>query len=193
MTFVIRALPDIVMEFRMGRRVMNSRMVRVLVAAVLRWFRVAFIPTMVVLCFCNQLSAQDMERAAAYCKAHPNSVYGVPGAPDSVDCSKPAANAKPSQVAIGAPRGCDKNISFAVAEGGQIVPGTPSFAQKWVAKNQKKYAGTLFFPSTRFASCELPVGILDLAVGLEWNLPNRKNQHQHEHEHDACVRQRNRH
>jgi hypothetical protein len=40
--------------------------------------------------------------------------------------------------------GCDKNISFAVAEGGQIISRVPSFADKWISKNQKKYAGLCF-------------------------------------------------
>ena len=40
--------------------------------------------------------------------------------------------------------GCVKNISFAVAEGGQIVSRAPQFTQKWIEKNQKKYAGLCF-------------------------------------------------
>jgi len=40
--------------------------------------------------------------------------------------------------------GCDKNISFAVAGGGQIVSRVPAFAEKWISKNQKKYAGLCF-------------------------------------------------
>jgi len=49
---------------------------------------------------------------------------------------------------------CKKNISFAVAGGGQIVPRMPDFAQKWVAKNQKKYAGLCFsqVPDSRAAN-----------------------------------------
>jgi hypothetical protein len=43
--------------------------------------------------------------------------------------------------------GCAKNISFAVAEGGQIVSRVPQFTQKWIQKNQKKYSG-LFFSQT---------------------------------------------
>ncbi len=42
------------------------------------------------------------------------------------------------------PGGCAKNISFAVAEGGQIVSRAPQFTQKWIEKNQKKYAGLCF-------------------------------------------------
>lgn len=40
--------------------------------------------------------------------------------------------------------GCAKNISFAVAEGGQIVPRVPKFTQKWIEKNQRKYTGLCF-------------------------------------------------
>ena len=40
--------------------------------------------------------------------------------------------------------GCAKNISFAVADGGQIVSRTPQFTQKWIEKNQKKYSGLCF-------------------------------------------------
>jgi hypothetical protein len=40
--------------------------------------------------------------------------------------------------------GCAKNISFAVAEGGQIVSRAPQFTQKWIQKNQKKYSGLCF-------------------------------------------------
>jgi hypothetical protein len=68
--------------------------------------------------------------------------------------STTAANGKPSQVAVGAPRACDKNVSFAVAEGGQIVSRVPAFADKWISKNQKKYAGLCFSqaPDSRAAN-----------------------------------------
>ena len=39
---------------------------------------------------------------------------------------------------------CDKNISFAVAESGQIVSRVPAFAQKWISSNQKHYRGLCF-------------------------------------------------
>jgi hypothetical protein len=39
---------------------------------------------------------------------------------------------------------CDKNISFAVAGGGQVVSRVPSFADKWISKNRKKYPGLCF-------------------------------------------------
>jgi YD repeat-containing protein len=39
---------------------------------------------------------------------------------------------------------CGKNISFAVAEGGQIVSRAPGFTQKWISKNQKQYPGLCF-------------------------------------------------
>ena len=88
---------------------------------------------------------------------------------------------------------CEKNVSFAVAEGGQIVPRVPAFADKWISKNQKKYAGLCFSQAPNSQGGELPVGIFDLAVSLQRNLSRRKNQHQHEYQHDTCVRQRNCH
>lgn len=39
---------------------------------------------------------------------------------------------------------CERNISFALAEGGQIRSAVPVFADKWVAKNQKHYDGLCF-------------------------------------------------
>src|ERR1700722_14336292 len=39
---------------------------------------------------------------------------------------------------------CGKYISFAVAEGGQIVSDAPGFTQKWISKNQKQYPGLCF-------------------------------------------------
>ena len=48
------------------------------------------------------------------------------------------------QFATGAKSGCEKNISFAMAEAGQIVPRVPSFAQKWTKKNQSKHPGLCF-------------------------------------------------
>ena len=49
---------------------------------------------------------------------------------------------------------CEKNVSFAVAEGGQIVPRVPAFADKWISKNQKKYAELCFSqtPNSRAAN-----------------------------------------
>lgn len=35
---------------------------------------------------------------------------------------------------------CKKNISFAVAEGGQPVPDVPKFASKWISNKQKQHA-----------------------------------------------------
>lgn len=48
----------------------------------------------------------------------------------------------------------DKNISFAVAEAGQIVSRVPAFAEKWVTKNQKHYGGLCFSqrPSSRVSN-----------------------------------------
>jgi len=38
------------------------------------------------------------------------------------------------------PEACAKNISFAVAEGGQPVPDVPKFASKWISSKQKQHA-----------------------------------------------------
>lgn len=38
------------------------------------------------------------------------------------------------------PESCKKNISFAVAEGGQPVPDVPKFASKWISTKQKQHA-----------------------------------------------------
>jgi len=40
--------------------------------------------------------------------------------------------------------GCQKNVSFAVFEAGQINPRVPKFTNKWISKNQKKYPGICF-------------------------------------------------
>ena len=52
-----------------------------------------------------------------------------------------AAQASPPSV-----RDCEKNISFAVAEGGQPVPAAPKFAEKWIAdkKRQREYPRLCF-------------------------------------------------
>jgi len=42
---------------------------------------------------------------------------------------------------------CKKNISFAVAEGGQPVPDVPKFASKWINNSQKQHA----YPSLCFS------------------------------------------
>ena len=39
---------------------------------------------------------------------------------------------------------CQKNISFAVAEGGRIVSRAPDFTQKWITKNRSKYPRLCF-------------------------------------------------
>lgn len=45
-----------------------------------------------------------------------------------------------------APAGCSKNVSFAIAEGGQPVPAIPKFALKWLGgKSRKEGFSTLCF------------------------------------------------
>jgi len=40
---------------------------------------------------------------------------------------------------------CKKNVSFAVAEGGQVVPRVPGFAAKWIEDNRTNYRGLCFY------------------------------------------------
>ncbi len=51
-----------------------------------------------------------------------------------------------AQAAASAPTGCSKNISFAVAEGGQPVPAIPKFVEKWIDKkaHQEDYKNLCF-------------------------------------------------
>jgi len=44
------------------------------------------------------------------------------------------------------PHDCEKNVSFAVAEGGQPVPAVPEFVEKWTSnrKHQKEFPGLCF-------------------------------------------------
>lgn len=44
---------------------------------------------------------------------------------------------------------CDKTISFASIQGGQLASTGPSFTTKWVEKNQKKYPSLCFVQSPR--------------------------------------------
>lgn len=51
-----------------------------------------------------------------------------------------------AQTAASAPAACTKNISFAVAEGGQPVPAIPKFVEKWIDKkvHEENYKGLCF-------------------------------------------------
>jgi hypothetical protein len=72
----------------------------------------------------------------------------------STDTSTPVSTGKLSvtnltdgqttRAMIGEPSTCRKNISFAVAEGGQVVSRAPKFTQKWIEKNAKKYSSICF-------------------------------------------------
>jgi YD repeat-containing protein len=52
---------------------------------------------------------------------------------------------------------CNKSISFAVAEGGQIVSRVPKFTLKWIEKNGKKYPGTCFSQTPSSAAANFVV------------------------------------
>jgi hypothetical protein len=54
------------------------------------------------------------------------------------------AESQTNRAMIGRPDTCRKNISFAVAEGGQVVSRAPKFTQKWIEKNARKYPGLCF-------------------------------------------------
>lgn len=69
--------------------------------------------------------------------------------PLSESASNNLSAAAPSRSSAQAPvsPACARNLSFAVAEGGQIVTRVPDFAAKWISKNQKKYQNTCFSQS----------------------------------------------
>jgi hypothetical protein len=56
---------------------------------------------------------------------------------------RPSAPAQVAEIGVNIGR-CEKNISFAVAEGGQVVPRVPKFAYKWVNKNGHKFPSMCF-------------------------------------------------
>jgi YD repeat-containing protein len=62
-----------------------------------------------------------------------------------------APETNPPASVISAPTLCERNVSFAVAESGQIVPRVPGWVQSWIGKNQKKYPGLCFsqFPNPK--------------------------------------------
>ena len=61
-------------------------------------------------------------------------------------CLLAAAAGVWAQTPAPAPEVCTKNVSFAVAEGGQPVPAIPKFAAKWIDKKLRKqdYTGLCF-------------------------------------------------
>lgn len=70
--------------------------------------------------------------------------------PMTPQTNRPPANkqeAKGQIAARDATPGCEKNITFGVAEAGQISYRIPKFAEKWVNKNQRKYPGLCFSQS----------------------------------------------
>ena len=67
---------------------------------------------------------------------------------DTAENSRPNNSNPPSSgshltVAVG----CQRNVSFAVVESGQLVSLVPHWIQAWIAKNQKKYPGLCFSQS----------------------------------------------
>lgn len=77
----------------------------------------------------------------------------IPATPSPTQSTPPALypSANPlatSAVATQAKGECSRNISFAVAENGQVSPRAPEFTQKWIQKNQKNYPGLCFSQSS---------------------------------------------
>jgi hypothetical protein len=87
--------------------------------------------------FSNARAAQRLDSKAAIAPSIPTSQN-----PSSINTIVTASGRDVSHPA--AQTGCDKNISFAVARGGQVTSRVPDFADKWISKNQKKYAGLCF-------------------------------------------------
>jgi hypothetical protein len=69
----------------------------------------------------------------------PSSTQGIPSV-SHADTSQPAISTAAAQT-----KGqCTRNISFAVAENGEVSPRAPEFTQKWILKNQRNYPGLCF-------------------------------------------------
>lgn len=68
---------------------------------------------------------------------------------DSSGCASLALMRSRGEVAVTATgtraaAGCARTVSFAVLRGTQVVPEEPTFAQKWLVKNAKKYPSVCF-------------------------------------------------
>jgi len=78
----------------------------------------------------------------------PKSVVETTKANTPVAPKQPSGNqlakARSNNVPTGQSGRCVKNVSFAVAEGGQVVSRAPKFTEKWIEKNQRKYSGLCF-------------------------------------------------
>ena len=100
------------------------------------------------------LNSRVAQRLANEAPADPWTVVSVgnqPATPPASQSQEPVAQAVVVAPERSMPRpvvrmgtDCDKNISFAVAEDGQIAPRVPSFAAKWISKNQRKYPRLCF-------------------------------------------------
>jgi len=90
--------------------------------------------------FLDARVAQKLDTNAATAPTAPT----VPPSQAHPSASTAVITSKANMVRPVVQSGCDKNISFAVAGGGQIVSRVPAFAEKWISKNQKKYMGLCF-------------------------------------------------
>ena len=90
--------------------------------------------------FLDARVAQKLDTNAASAPTAPP----VPPSQSHPSASTAVITSKANMVRPVVQSGCDKNISFAVAGGGQVVSRVPDFAAKWISKNQKKYMGLCF-------------------------------------------------
>jgi YD repeat-containing protein len=65
-------------------------------------------------------------------------------APPNGPSARPLAVDRPANIPTVRSESCTKNISFAVAEGGQVATLAPKFTAKWVESNAKNYPGVCF-------------------------------------------------
>src|ERR1035438_10366809 len=92
--------------------------------------------------------AEGQRLTREWITSHPHNAPDNPDhAPDNqAEERTPSRGLAPAPVQLISPGSgpCAKNISFAVAEGGQIVSRAPQFTQKWIKNNQKHYPGLCF-------------------------------------------------
>ena len=73
-----------------------------------------------------------------YMKLEISGVHGSAGTPAVLILLLATATLGWGQTPASAPAACSKNVSFAVAEGGQPVPAIPKFAAKWIDKKSRQ-------------------------------------------------------
>ncbi len=91
-----------------------------------------------------QAATQAKTPAPSQATAHADSPRPTARAAANVISTVPSTLIKSAKSASNEVGPCVKNISFAVAEGGQIVSRAPKFTGKWIEKNQKKFPSICF-------------------------------------------------